>query len=466
MFLDFNPFDKDLDKITTQELEKLKNVSEGWYVEYKAKLTTPKKIAKSISAFANHYGGWLFYGINQAKSGSNVAGSFPGIHKKKVHKCLESIRNAVKDNINPTPYYETITFDGPCPKIGLKDEFTIIVVAVPIGKDSPYIHSDGRIYRRVADASDPKMEKDRFILDNLAQRRRKSREELTSFLNQLPLRSTQEDSMSLLHLYLMVDPLGMIGKSIDIDFDKFAQIMSNPKSFDIEWSHSFDNIYTTSEGFIARYIHTNPACRFAMTFKYYTNGSALISIPFSSVQLAHTQTPLVERFLEGFNEKDSFLTEIKEQKITSGIVVDINNLFYSVCSLYGHYKKLLTESSLKGPIYAKAAIENVWRRIPFYDTCAYIEYLKRYGFPILQFNKVFAPPGDSYESLIVVPGKVDPPSNGSIDPATIEESLPILKSIGYALGLPPSVLFDNNNEWFQATVRSMKVSILRSKNMI
>jgi predicted HTH transcriptional regulator len=55
----FNPFVKKLEQLESSDLAILKEVAEGWYVEYKSILLDTRKIAKSIAAFANHYGGWL-----------------------------------------------------------------------------------------------------------------------------------------------------------------------------------------------------------------------------------------------------------------------------------------------------------------------------------------------------------------------------------------------------------------------
>ena len=53
----YNPFSKEIDQLDSGDLEKLRQVHEGWYVEYKAELPKAKAIAKAISAFANTYGG-------------------------------------------------------------------------------------------------------------------------------------------------------------------------------------------------------------------------------------------------------------------------------------------------------------------------------------------------------------------------------------------------------------------------
>jgi predicted HTH transcriptional regulator len=61
----FYPFGKSFIKVKEKDLELLKSVAEGWYVEYKKEKQNGKKIAKSISSFANSHGGIYFIGIER-----------------------------------------------------------------------------------------------------------------------------------------------------------------------------------------------------------------------------------------------------------------------------------------------------------------------------------------------------------------------------------------------------------------
>ncbi len=103
------------------------------------------------SAFANHFGGWLFFGV-VSDANSRTAQSFPGLHKSEVATLEERIRNAVKDSIHPEPFYDHIILEGPNVELGLADDRAILVVAIPSCANPPYI-TDGRIYRRIADSS-------------------------------------------------------------------------------------------------------------------------------------------------------------------------------------------------------------------------------------------------------------------------------------------------------------------------
>ena len=462
MRIDFNPFNVDLKELEVANLGTLKSVAEGWYIEYKSQLPKPKKIAKSLAAFSNHYGGWLFYGIDESKDGSNLADSFPGIKKSEIPKCLEDIRNAARNSINPTPYFEVKVLEGPCSDIGLTDECSVIVVLIPIGNDAPYVHSDGRIYRRVADSSDPRPETDRFVLDNLAQRRLTANESLRSFLQARPITSEGESETSFLHLYLRVDPLKITRKYIELSFERFQQLMSDPTCLGIGISLNFDNIFTMSDGFVARQININDPYNLVLTWRYYLDGSAMVSIPFSSASITDNPYPKLFNFLKDYNEGKNVIEEIGKRHIKAGQLLDINNLFYSVSAVVGQYRKLVSVSKLDGPLYAKAALENIWRRIPFFDTRTYIQYVRENGFPLIQFDEEFAPPGSTFESLRIIK------ENGNIDPkkpkgfSQIIQAAPLLTDIGFAVGLSHKILFDSEGDWIKAANRALDIGKKRS----
>ena len=164
--MQFTPFHKDLGCVQPEDLALLKHVSEGWYIEYKSKIINQPDLAKALSSFANQHGGWLLLGVTEDKN-THFAGSFPGIPNERVQSGLESLRNAAKDTVRPSVFYETQVFKGPVDSIELAEGSSLIVVRVPEGPNTPYVHNNGRIYRRIADSSDPKPETDRATLDLL-----------------------------------------------------------------------------------------------------------------------------------------------------------------------------------------------------------------------------------------------------------------------------------------------------------
>ncbi|MEA2037410.1 MAG: putative DNA binding domain-containing protein [Nanoarchaeota archaeon] len=110
----FNPFGKDFKDVREDDLEILKSVAEGWNVEYKREKLDGKSISKSISSFANSHGGIYFIGV-ESDSNDNYAKDILGVNDSP-----EVIRDSVRGNLQPFPYFETFT-------INLKNEKKMIM---------------------------------------------------------------------------------------------------------------------------------------------------------------------------------------------------------------------------------------------------------------------------------------------------------------------------------------------------
>jgi len=79
-------------------------VAEGWYVEFKEMLPSSKKIGHSIAAFANSDGGWLIFGIKA--NNKNIAIEIVGIDIKENENICDKLRDIIKNNIKPVPYFK------------------------------------------------------------------------------------------------------------------------------------------------------------------------------------------------------------------------------------------------------------------------------------------------------------------------------------------------------------------------
>ncbi|HSO41621.1 MAG TPA: ATP-binding protein [Rhodospirillales bacterium] len=91
---EYNPFRAAFNDLECKDLVALRDATEGWYVEYKEELPIAKKIAKSISSFANSYGGWLFYGIEENRQ-LFTAGEFIGLSTATLDESLRRVRSAI-----------------------------------------------------------------------------------------------------------------------------------------------------------------------------------------------------------------------------------------------------------------------------------------------------------------------------------------------------------------------------------
>jgi len=166
----FNPFNKPYNTIQIEDLELLKDVCEGWNVEYKRETPKPSKIAKSIASFANSHGGIYIIGVETSKETNKV------IDIIGVDDLPDKIHDSVRGNLNPFPVFETYS-------VILNTAKKVIIVVVAKGQDTPYIHNDGRIYRRQESSSDPIFESNRYSIDELYKRKEILEKEKESFRN-------------------------------------------------------------------------------------------------------------------------------------------------------------------------------------------------------------------------------------------------------------------------------------------
>ena len=436
----FNPFETNLEDLQPAELGKLRTIAEGWYIEYKGSAVSPKNIAKSLAAFANHYGGWVFYGIEEAGDGSHCAGSFPGLDQQNASTLINDIKNAAKDIVTPSPYYEYRKLDGPCAEIGLPNEKSIVVVGVPVGPDSPYIHNDGRIYRRIADSSDPKPETDKIVLDNLWNRRQQTREKLYAFLETTPTLSKGEENLTYIDLFLLPDPLGYANQSVKLKFSNFVEYLSKPPTSEPTLYAKFDNFFSMADGVIARQIYDNNSYNLTLTWKFYRNGFSKISIPLSSSPAIYA-----ERWLNGYNQKSNFKKLLGQGEFDSRYILDINPLFTTILAIVRQNRFLLAKSGIIGPYFAKAALHNIWRRTPFVDTELFIDFVQKHGIPLIQFEDEFSPAGKTFETLIQLQDikSIDDEDSTKI---MVEDAIKILLPIFNGLGLPAVALFEEETE--------------------
>lgn len=448
--ISFNPFDRNIEELEPTNLALLTEVAEGWYIEYKKEMVTSKNIAKSISSFANHYGGWIFYGVEESDDGRNLAGAFPGIEISEVSLLVNRIRDAVRNSINPTPFYRYRILDGPCEEIGLRSGRSIVIVSVSMGANAPYIHSDGRIYRRIADSSDPKPETDRFILDQLWQRGEVSRNILSSLLESKPLLSdAEEKSLSYINLFLLPDPFNSSGSISKLKFEEFIEIMSAKST---KPGIPCDNFFTMSDGFVGRQVNTNDPYIMVFTWKYFYNGSSIISIPFSS---ASVEDVCVRRWLHGYEQEARMITQLRSQNFKLGRILDVNILYNVILGVLELQLRLMRQAGLKGAYYAKAALHNIWRKIPYLDTESYIEFIQEHGIPLIQTNDEFAPPGQSYESLRII-SKAKDSKRGDQFSINATDTFRFIADIGYALGLSPLVSLSDKMDWLKVMERVAK----------
>lgn len=451
----YTPFQGELETLKGPELAILRGVCEGWYVDYKESTPDVKALAKHISAFANQHGGWLFLGVREKEGKGMTAGSFPGIPTASVPSVQVVLREAASTHSTPPPYFETKVIYGPIIELGLPPERAILVVGVPKGTNPPYIHSSGRIYRRVADESDPKPETDRHVLDLLWERGARTRQLLKDFLSERPTISEAERAGPLhAYVYFLADPL-QVGHQFSLAYDQFASVMK-ASSADSESAivFSLPNTYPTSEGFIARQIEGNDPIMETLTFRWWSNGNVRVSIPINTYDFRASREKLDKL-------QSEFFDAIESRGYESGRIAEFSLFVAIVAAIADKYLRLRKCLGITGAFFGKIRIYDAWRVIPYINMRSYIRQIAANGFPVVQDQILTCPPGLESRNLVEMDESVftDDPTRPFL---TV---LPLVLETLRAVGLESSCLDENFDKAFFGELVNSVASSLDAKQI-
>ena len=427
----YSPFDASIGDLDPTDLAVLNGVREGWYVEYKSESVKSRALAKAISAFANTYGGWLFLGVGEKSKEDPVAGLFPGIPNAKVDATLQRLRQCAAEYLNPSPHFLTQTLRGPCDQIGLPPDASIIAVQVPKSYTAPHVHGDGRIYRRVADGSEPKPESDRFTLDQLWRRGDPVRDQIRDWVKSDPEFSKAEEQTPFLRLLLCVDPWGQHDCWLDPPLPRIRSIMMSP-------SVPFDTFYTTADGFIARQAKSNDPHNFVLTWRIRRDLSCEIVVPLPRYEPSSIDSLVSE--LDGYKYAERFVGILRAHGYHSPRVTDLNFLMNLVLDFVAKYRCLLELANTeKRSFYFKARVLNVWRSLPFVDVEGIIDEYEKYGLPICLDSEVTYPHGHGPDSFkLLTEGDGNSSVSGDAAACTLQAQVMFIW-IALALGVPALV---------------------------
>lgn len=391
----YSPFESDFKDLTAEDLVALREAAEGWYIEYKREVPNAASIAKSISAFANTYGGWLFYGVEEKSKEESVAGAFPGVPRSEVDAILQRIRQAVAGHINPAAHFDPKVIWGPCAAIGLADDYAVVCIHVPWSALAPHVHKSGQIYRRVADGSEPRPESDRFVLDQLFKRSTDIRDDYEEFVNRDQEFSKGESESPYLRLMLVADIWRDRDPWAGTTINDVRDIMSN--TVGALGTMPFDTVYTTSSGFVGRQNNGNNPSHLGVTWRFSQNLVSDIIIPLSFYVPDNSHELTYN--LDGYDTAERYADLLDSQGYKNPRVVDLNFVFNALIGIVEIYDRFLEKAGWSANYFAKSRLLNVWRTVPYLDIPVIIDGFEKHGTPMCLNEQVTAPTGDDPESF-------------------------------------------------------------------
>ena len=368
----YNPFNKDISEIEYGDLKKLveKNVSEGWFIEYKDSFPKKsKKIANSIASFANSEGGWYIVGIKENK-GESYPFEIAGFDLETNKKPNDKIANIIKDNIDPIPYFESKIVEIPENKV-------VFVVQVFEGQNPPYI-SNGSVYIRAGETSKLLAIDDRYQFDKLLNKKQYFRKKVNAFMD-APLFSNDFNQPYLnFHVYVN-NPKGYLFDNFDSKelFDELKENFNSKVELISENFISadliFNNVYASVNSYIFRYIDNNNPMHIGIMLELFKEGHLKLFFPFN----IYDKVSLNGEY-ESLSVYDSFITdEYEDLKI-----IDLAESMSAFQIILAQYKRLLKKYNCDYELTIKYKFDNFNLITPFIDSEKYMNFIYENKLPI------------------------------------------------------------------------------------
>jgi hypothetical protein len=389
----YNPFGLHptrLHELTEAHLNVLvtERVSEGYWVEYKQAFPDNRKVAKSIASFANTYGGWFFVGI-EASSADNVATQIAGFSLDQVQNPIDRLREVVKSHIDPIPLFH-ITL------VRLSTGNAVLVVYVPGEQETPFVHKDGRIYRRVADSSDPIAETNRYAVDRLVDNGRSVTKAFERFCNDERTFS-QGDNGGWVNVYLSPYPLYPYfpreEDSLAAKAERYQALSLEPFPILLpdgalygNGNIPFDTVQSTANSVVLRQVTPGLFVKNSIETELYFDGRAKFLIPLP--YLPKWDTNAIKKVQSG---------AIKEELIPLWMQADEISLldFFSVERLWSTMMVMLTYHwhwfTQEITPYTSPSAEfsvavhgyGLWRSVAFLDSDIWAGHIQKFGLPVM-----------------------------------------------------------------------------------
>jgi len=321
--------------------------------------------------------------------------------------------------------YSTKVIEGPIDNIGLPINRSIIIVLIPEGVDTPYIHDSGRIYLRIADNTEPQEVKDRNLLDRLYSRRERMLSKRRRFLETRRIGISNDQPV--LNVYLLTNP------NFDKDYQAtslstFTKIFDSPIGTGIDKYHiPMETIHSVPEGLIAKHTQRNERLTDHISFRWWHDGNALISIPINVLEFQYNST-----ITSNYEHYDRFLAICLERGLKDAKAVDLSKLLMALLGLLSSYISLIEETQKDPEISLSFSLFNCGNYLPFINDENFIGDLELRGVPIVEENGLQIPSLDEECRLITLTS----PSNTQAKPMEREIALAkyisegILKSVG------------------------------------
>jgi len=371
-------FRRGLDSVSSSDLHEIEKLEEGWFVEFKSRSPDSQKLAKSISSFANAYGGLLVIGAEEDSKTRRLKKFLP-MSQELVDETKIKIRQAVEAHLQPCPIFFMKTLEL-CEIPIETNERWILLVHTPKGENAPFLHSNGCIYTRKGDSASPTALTDLGLLDRLWSDGRRKREQLIKRIEFLCSQSSSKIPKIELIISVDNDLSGEI-QNDRITFSDFKQIAS--RSTNDHGNPIFNNTYPLDSSYVARRVQRFSDATSLIWDYDYARKLHYIHIPlathkwlgdkFDQELVGHeTLRPLAPYLLnQQYGERSIFIVDLSPSLMMMSIILSMVNRLHS------------RPDKQKVRLLANARASGVRNSAIYVDLPRYREHLESSGVPFV-----------------------------------------------------------------------------------
>ncbi len=346
-----------LDMIRFSHLTQLKEVDEGYKVEYKATLddNVKKKIPSIITSFANSEGGWLIIGIDNNTHDAVCVPKLRADYDQTISQILRA-------HVNPIPAYSSKYIKNPS-----NNKEGVLVVYIFEGKFPPYI-ADGTVYVRNGSSKEP-VKSERATIDRLYQKTNSLQASIDAFCKRQIHFPANQFSFGEGRITYPICSIYFknVSSNASIFHGKFEQIYDYLQTSDLKGI--FANKQYTFNSIILRHRPLDPSFENAATFvlEIFRDASAKIHIPIASSN----------------GEQDKAKSVFIANKMIHGAGLQVfsgldmfNCVYSSLVSLEAIYTKFEID---KADLVVCFELENAGNSVLFFEGKTYLDDAKENG---------------------------------------------------------------------------------------
>lgn len=387
-------FQRSVDSIRSHDLEQLRAMEEGWFVEFKLQLPDSQKLAKSLSSFANAHGGLLVVGIQEDAKTRRMS-NFAPMTLDQADEAKTRIRQAAEAHLQPCPLFHAKSVEVP----GLPEEQVerwILLVRIDKGDRAPYLHSSGSVYTRKGDSASPLPLTDLGLFERLwfeGKRKKEAlRDRVTFLCNQ------NESKLPRFEIVIALDSPLADSDARQLSLREFQEIAQTPSS--AGGTPLMNNVYPLDTSYVARHVEGTPVWPSPMWDYDYQRRIHFISVPLATHVWDGRKFKERQSGYERLQPLADYLASTDPEAMSGLFVVDLTPSLFMMAAIFHMVTKIYRDTKQSGTLRVNARAAAMRGSVVYVELPRYAGHLQSAGLPHVHREVDFLRPIDDADAWL------------------------------------------------------------------